>query len=143
MNITYPQAIKAIGASIEKAGLLGISASIAVVDSNGYLVAFARLDKDVEMIDFAVKKAKTAMMFDVVDDRLEAIAVRTGIHAQRMLEFKKSALYIAGTAMIKNIEGKVIGVIASSGGSPDQDRDIADSGARILFQLDQGIEQLS
>lgn len=143
MNITYAQAIKAIGASIEKAELLGISVSIAVVDSNGYLVAFARLDKDIEMIDFAVKKAKTAMMFDVVDDRLEAIAVRTGIHAQRTLEFKKSALYIAGTAMIKNIEGKVIGVIASSGGSPDQDRDIADSGARIFFQLDQSIGQLS
>lgn len=143
MSITYRHAIKVIETSIEKAEVLGLAVSIAVVDISGYLVAFARLDHNGDMIDFAVKKAKRAVMFDEGDDRLEIMAVRTSVHAQRMLDFKKSVLTIAGTAEIKNNQGKPIGIIASSGGSPDQDQDIADTGARAFFLFEEKCGQLS
>lgn len=101
MSISYQHAIKAIDASIEKATALGVAVSLAVVDINGYLVAFARLDRNGDMIDFAVKKAKTALLFEEVDDRLEIMAVRTSNYGQRMFGFTKNMLAIGGTAPIK------------------------------------------
>ncbi|WP_379091798.1 heme-binding protein [Pedobacter sp. UC225_65] len=137
MSISYQHAIKAIDASIEKATALGVAVSLAVVDINGYLVAFARLDRNGDMIDFAVKKAKTALLFEEVDDRLEIMAVRTSNYGQRMFGFTKNMLAIGGTAPIKDLQGRVIGVIASSGGSPDQDMDIVGAGARAVFECGQ------
>ena len=137
MSISYQHAIKAIDASIAKATALGAAVSLAVVDSHGYLVAFARLDRNGDMIDFAVKKAKTALLFEEVDDRLEIMAVRTGNYGQRMFGFTKNVLTIVGAASIRDLQGRVIGVIASSGGNPDQDMDIADAGAMVVFECDQ------
>ncbi|WP_336834851.1 heme-binding protein [Sphingobacterium siyangense] len=56
MNITYNEATKALNASIEKAKALNIPVSIAVVDAGGHLLAFARLDSVLGVIEFAVKK---------------------------------------------------------------------------------------
>lgn len=63
MNILYNEAVKAMNASIEKSKELGIPVSIAIVDTGGHLVSLARLDSVYGVIDFAVKKAKTAISF--------------------------------------------------------------------------------
>lgn len=56
MNILYDQAVKAMNAAITKAHETRIPVSIAVVDSGGHLISFARLDSVYGVIDFAVKK---------------------------------------------------------------------------------------
>lgn len=45
-----------MNAAITKAQETGIPVSIAVVDSGGHLISFARLDSVYGVIDFAVKK---------------------------------------------------------------------------------------
>lgn len=55
MNILYDQAVKAMNAAITKAQETRIPVSIAVVDSGGHLISFARLDSVYGVIDFAVK----------------------------------------------------------------------------------------
>lgn len=132
MNISYNEATQALNASIEKAGSLNIPVSLAVVDTGGYLVAFARLDSVYGVIDFAIKKARTAVMFGVDSDIMGSIISGAEMHGYGMLNSNEGLLTIAGGVVIKNFEGKVIGAIASSGGTTEQDKEIASVGASII-----------
>lgn len=132
MNITYNQAAKALQAATEKAKSINIPVSIAVVDAGGHLVTMARLDSVYGVIDFAVKKAKTAVMFGVDSDIMGTIISGADIHGYGMLNSNEGLLTIAGGVVIKDAEGKIIGAIASSGGTPEQDKEIAKAGAAVM-----------
>lgn len=132
MNITYSEAKKALNIAIEKAQTLNIPVSIAVVDAGGHLVAFARLDSVYGVIDFAVKKARTAVMFGVDSEIMGTIVSGADIHGYGMLNSNDGLLTIAGGVVIKNKEDNIIGAIASSGGSPEQDKEIANAGSVVL-----------
>ncbi|MDQ0065770.1 GlcG/HbpS family heme-binding protein [Chryseobacterium lathyri] len=129
MNITYNEATKALDTSIEKAKSLKTPVSLAVVDTGGHLVAFARLGSVYGVIDFAVKKARTAVMFGVDSDIMGTIVSGAGVHGYGMLNSNDGLLTIAGGVVIKNKDGKIIGAIASSGGTTEQDKEIAMAGA--------------
>lgn len=135
MNITYNEAAKALNAAIEKAKSLNTPVSLAVVDGGGHLVAFARLDSVYGVIDFAVKKARTAVMFGVDSDVMGTIVAGAEIHGHGMLNSNDGLLTIAGGVLIKDTEGNIIGAIASSGGSPEQDKEIAMAGSVMLNNL--------
>lgn len=128
MNITYNQAVKALNASIETAKALNIPVSIAVVDTGGHLVAFARLNSVYGVIEFALRKARTAVMFGIDSDLMGTIVSGADIHGYGMINSNGGLLTIPGGVVIKNKDGNIIGAIASSGGSPEQDRQIADAG---------------
>lgn len=132
MNITYNEAQKVMTASIEKAKELNILVSIAVVDTGGHLMNLARLDSVYGVLDFAVKKAKTAVMFGVDNDLMGSIIESTELHSYGMLNANGGLLTIAGGVVIKDKEGKVIGAIGSSGGTPEQDKQIAAAGANVF-----------
>jgi len=132
MNINYNEASKTLNAAIEKAKALNIPVSIAVVDAGGHLVALARLDSVYGVIDFAVKKARTAVMFGVNSEIMGTIVSGADIHGYGMLNSNSGLLTIAGGVVIKNKDGNIIGAIASSGGSPEQDKEIAIAGATVL-----------
>ncbi|PTT00066.1 protein glcG [Pedobacter sp. HMWF019] len=129
MNISYNEAAKALNAAIEKAKSLNLPVSIAVVDAGGHLLAFARLDSVFGVIDFAVKKARTAVMFGVDSDVMGSITAASGVHGYGMINSNEGLLTIAGGVVIKNKDGNVIGAIASSGGTPEQDKAIAEAGS--------------
>lgn len=132
MELSYKTAEKALQAAKEKALSLNIPVSIAVVDTGGHLVALARLDSVYGVIDFAVKKARTAAMFGVNSDVMGSIISETGIHGYGMLNSNHGLLTIAGGVVLQNAEGKIIGAIGSSGGTPDQDKEIAEAGAHAI-----------
>lgn len=132
MSITYNEASKALNASIEKAKALNIPVSIAVVDTGGHLVAFARLDSVYGVIDFAVKKAKTAVMFGVDSEIMGTIVAGAEIHGYGMLNSNGGLLTIPGGAVIKDANGNIIGAVGSSGGTVEQDKEIAETGAKVL-----------
>lgn len=132
MELSYDLAEKALQAAIQKAKSLSIPVSIAVVDTGGHLICFARLDSVFGVIDFAVKKAKTAVMFGVDSDIMGSIIAGADIHGYGMLNSNEGLLTIAGGVVIKDKEGKVIGAIGSSGGTPEQDKEIAKAGASVM-----------
>ncbi|KMQ58825.1 protein glcG [Chryseobacterium sp. BLS98] len=132
MSITYNQATKVLQAATEKAKSINIPVTIAVVDTGGHLVILARLDSVYGVIDFAVKKAKTAIMFGVDSDVMGTIIAGAEIHGYGMLNSNEGLLTIAGGVVIKDAEGKIIGAIASSGGSTEQDKEIAEAGAAVI-----------
>ncbi|MGE8514468.1 MAG: GlcG/HbpS family heme-binding protein [Chryseobacterium culicis] len=132
MELNYKAAEKVLNAAKEKALSMNIPVSIAVVDAGGHLVALARLDSVYGVIDFAVKKAKTAAMFGVNSDVMGSIISETGFHGYGMLNSNEGLLTIAGGVVLKNAEGKTIGAIGSSGGTPEQDKEIAEAGAHAI-----------
>ncbi|WP_223607906.1 heme-binding protein [Chryseobacterium sp. OSA05B] len=132
MSITYKQAAKALQAAIEKAGSINIPVSIVVVDNGGHLMTLARLDSVYGVIDFALKKARTAVMFGVDSDVMGTIISGADMHGYGMLNSNDGLLTIAGGVVIKDAEGKIIGAIASSGGTPEQDKEIAEAGASVV-----------
>ncbi|CAI8792615.1 glc operon protein GlcG [Chryseobacterium sp. IT-36CA2] len=132
MELNYKTAEKALQAAKEKALSLNIPVSIAVVDAGGHLLALARLDSVYGVIDFAVKKARTAAMFGVNSDVMGAIISETGMHGYGMLNSNHGLLTIAGGVVLQNAEGKIIGAIGSSGGTTEQDKEIAEAGARAI-----------
>lgn len=132
MNITYDNAGKALNASIEKAKELNIPVCIAVVDTGGHLMAFARLDSVYGVVDFALKKAKTAMMFGVDSDVMGSIIAGAEMHGYGMLNSNGGLLTIAGGVVIKDKDGNIAGAVGSSGGTPEQDKEIAKAGAEML-----------
>lgn len=132
MNITYNDASKALNASINKAKELHIPVSIAVVDTGGHLVSFARLDSVYGVVDFAVKKAKTAVMFGVDSEVMGTIVAAAEIHGYGMINSNEGLLTITGGVVIKDVSGNIIGAIGCSGGTVEQDGEIAKAGARVL-----------
>lgn len=132
MNITYNEASKALNASIEKAKELNILVSIVVVDAGGHLMAMARLDSVYGVVDFALKKAKTAVMFGVNSDIMGTIVAGAEVHGYGMINSNGGLLTIAGGVLLKNKNGNLIGAIASSGGTPEQDKEIADAGLKVF-----------
>jgi len=133
MSITYNEAAKALSAAKKKATQLNIPVSIAVVDTGGHLVSFARLDSVYGVIDFAIKKARTAVMFGIDSDDMGTIIAGASMHGYGMLNSNQGLLTIAGGVVLKNGEGRVIGAIASSGGTPQQDKEIASAGAQAVL----------
>ncbi len=132
MELNYKAAEKVLNAARERALSMNIPVSIAVVDSGGHLVALARLDSVYGVIDFAIKKAKTAVMFGLNSDIMGEIISETGIHSYGMLNSNEGLLTIAGGVVLKDTGGKIIGAIGSSGGTPAQDKEIAEAGARAM-----------
>ncbi|MEH6307807.1 heme-binding protein [Olivibacter sp. CPCC 100613] len=133
MNITYSEAMKALEAAKEKATQLTIPVSLAIVDAGGHLVSFARLDSVYGVIDFAIKKARTAVMFGLDSDAMGTIVTGAGGHGYGMLNSNNGLLTVAGGVALKNKDGVLIGAIASSGGTPEQDKEIALAGAKAIL----------
>lgn len=132
MSIKYNEASKALNASIEKAKELNLPVSLVVVDTGGHMMAMARLDSVYGVVDFAFKKAKTAVMFGVDSDTMGTIVEGAGVHGYGMLNSNGGLFTVAGGVLIKNKDGNIIGAIASSGGTPEEDKEIAEAGAKVL-----------
>ncbi len=132
MKMTYNQTQQAIKSSIEKAKEINIPVTIAIVDTGGHLMNLARLDSGYGLVDFAIKKAKTAIMFGVNSDIMGAIIEGAQLHSYGMINSNNGLLTIAGGVLIKNRNGNTIGSIGVSGGTPEQDKEIAEAGAKVL-----------
>lgn len=128
----YDEASHALDTAIQKAKQLNIPVTIAVVDSGGHLLALARLDSGYGVVDFAIKKAKTAVMFGVDSDVMGSIVEGAKMHGYGMLNSNEGLFTVAGGVVVKDKTGNIIGAIASSGGTPEQDKEIAIAGATVL-----------
>ena len=96
------------------------------------MVAFARIDSVFGVVEFAIKKARTAVMFGVDSEVMGTIITGADMHGYGMINSNEGLLTIAGGVIIKNKEGNIIGAIGSSGGTIAQDREIASAGAAVI-----------
>ncbi|MDO1450797.1 heme-binding protein [Rhodocytophaga aerolata] len=127
--ITLQDARRVIAAAEEKAGQVGQPMNIAIVDAGGNLVAHVRMDGAwVGSIDISINKAFTSRAFDISTKQLGENAQPGGqfygIHASNN---GRIMIFAGGIPLTK--EGKVVGAIGVSGGSGEQDQQVAQAGA--------------
>ena len=127
--LTYAGAQVALDASLRRASEIGGAFNVAVTDSAGGLLAFARMDGAFAVSgSIAQDKAWTVTGFGglCTDDFYDAIAgedaVREGI-AQR----GRVAAFGGGVPVL--VDGVMVGAVGASGGSAAQDKDVATAGA--------------
>lgn len=132
-DITLDQARGAVNAALEKSKELGVKMNIAVVDAGVNLKAFARMDDAwLGSIDIALKKARTASLFDMNTGDIGALSQPGGSLYQ--VEISNGGLItFPGGVPIKNAEGKFIGAIGVSGDTVENDHAVAEAGAKSVL----------
>ena len=130
--VTLKEARKIIEAAEKRAKKIGQPMNIAVVDSGGNLVAHVRMDGAwVGSIDISINKAWTSRAFDISTKEISTMAQPGqdfyGIHASN----RGRVMIFAGGVPLKR-EGLVVGAVGVSGGSGDQDQEVAEAGANAF-----------
>jgi uncharacterized protein GlcG (DUF336 family) len=130
--VTLKEARKIIEAAEKRAKKLGQPMNIAVVDSGGNLVAHVRMDGAwVGSIDISINKAWTARAFDISTKELSTMAQPGqdfyGIHVSN----HGRVMIFAGGVPLKR-DGLVVGAVGVSGGTGDQDQEVAEAGANAF-----------
>ena len=123
-----------------KAEKIGIAVSVVIMDAGGNLKALSRMDGAwLGSIDVAVKKAKTSVLFEMETQKVWQFSCPDG-PAHGIESTNGGIITFAGGIPLKSIEGKVLGAIGVSGGTVDQDYEIAQSGAAVLVvQLEKNL----
>ena len=131
-DITASQAQRALQAAVNRAQELNTLMDIAIVDAGANLKAFARMDGAwLGSIDIAVKKARTARLFDMPTGDLGALSQPGG--ALYQIEVSNGGLItFPGGVPLRNGSGEVIGAIGVSGSTVENDHSVADAGAQSL-----------
>lgn len=106
--------------------------NIAIVDEGANLVSFHRMDNAwLGSIDISIKKAKTARFFDMNSGEIGKLSQPGG--PLFGIEHSNGGLIsFPGGVVLKDETGKVVGAIGVSGGSVDQDHEVALAGASKL-----------
>jgi uncharacterized protein GlcG (DUF336 family) len=128
-SVTLSAAQAVVDAAVKKADEIGVPMDIAVVDEGNNLTAFARMDGAwLGSIDIAQNKAYTARSFDMSTKDLAPLAQPNqplyGIEASN-----QGRLIVFAGGIPLEADGKVVGAIGVSGGSVEQDHEVADAGA--------------
>ncbi len=127
--VKLEDARRIIAAAEKKAAEIGQPMNIAVADFGGNLVSHVRMDNAwLGSIDISIKKAYTSRAFDIATKDLASHSQSGnqffGIHASN----DGKIMIFAGGIPLKK-DGKVVGAIGVSGGSGDQDHEVAEAGA--------------
>ena len=130
--ITSRQADLILEASRSKATELGIAVSVVVMDSGGNLKALARMDGAwLGSIDVAIKKAKTSVLFEMESQTVWQFSSPNG-PAHGIESTNDGLVTFAGGIPIKTKGGKLWGGVGVSGGTVEQDQEIARAGVTVL-----------
>jgi uncharacterized protein GlcG (DUF336 family) len=126
--ITLEQAKAAVDAAMAEAKKININMAIAVVEPSGDLVYYVRLDgTQYASFKIAEDKARTAALYRRTTKSL-ADRVAAGDHGVATL---REVVASAGGVPIV-VGGKLIGAVGASGGSSDQDNQVATAGAAAV-----------
>ncbi|HMD62714.1 MAG TPA: heme-binding protein [Stellaceae bacterium] len=124
--IGLDDAQKAAAAAVEEVKKIGAAPNaIAIVDSGGFLIYFERMDNtQLGSIEIAIDKARSAALFrrpsKVFEDALAG--GRTAI-----LGLRDATPLEGGLPLVSG--GKIVGAIGASGGTAQQDGQVAKAGA--------------
>ncbi|MCO5065260.1 MAG: heme-binding protein [Rhizobiaceae bacterium] len=119
----------AIAAAADKARQIGVAMSIAIIDDGRALVAFLRMDGALlGSIEISQAKAFTARTVNARTADLMA-AVQPGGPFYGLEVSHRQPMVVFGGGVPIEINGEVVGAIGVSGGSAEQDIEVAEAGA--------------
>ena len=122
-NLSLEKARKIIRAGEKKAKEMNLSAVFAVVNSEGNLIIEERMDNAILVsVEVAYKKAYTAAALKLNTQDLTAL-VQPGAMFYGLQSDPKYIVF--GGGMLLKVDGKIIGAVGVSGGSAQEDMEIA------------------
>ena len=128
-SLTLADARALIAAGEKKAQDLGIPYNLAVVDAGGHLVAHVRMDGAwIGSVDIAINKAWTARAFDMPTEKLSKMA-QSGKPLFGIDSTNNDKVVIFGGGLPLKIGDTVVGALGASGGTVDQDLEVAEAAA--------------
>ena len=131
MSITLEQAEQISKAAIAKAKEIGVPMNISVVDEGANLKSFHRMDNAwLGSIDISFKKAKTARYFDMPSGEIGKLS-QPGGPLYNIEHSNGGLITFAGGLVIKSGD-KIVGAIGVSGGSVEQDHQVATAGVEAF-----------
>lgn len=132
MSITLEQAEQLSKAAKTKATEIGVPMNIAIVDEGANLVSFHRMDNAwLGSVDISIRKAKTARFFDMNTGELGKLS-QPGGPLYGIEHSNGGLITFPGGVLLKDTSGSIIGAIGVSGGSVEQDHEVASAGAAGL-----------
>jgi glc operon protein GlcG len=122
---------RCVDAARKHAGDLGVSVCVAVADRAGHLVSFDRMDgAPLLTASIAQDKAYTAAAFGLpTHDWWDAIREDPAL-AHGIPQRERLVIFGGGVPIVD--EGTVVGAVGVSGGTPDQDRAVAQAAVAAL-----------
>jgi uncharacterized protein GlcG (DUF336 family) len=127
--ITLEDARRIVSAAEEKAREMGQPMDIAVLDGGRNLKSFARMDGAwLGSIEIAIDKAYTSTSFEMTTEELATMA-QPGqpLFGINTTSNSRVVIFAGGIPIERN--GEVVGAVGVSGGTPDQDQQVAEAGA--------------
>jgi len=127
--ISASQAQTVVTSAAANATATNITQNIAVVDPSGFLVAFLRMDNAfLGSIDMAQKKARTAVLFSGLFSSADLYDQAQPGAPLYGIEQTNGGLVVFGGGVPIFLEGQLIGGVGVSGGSVEQDVQVARAG---------------
>lgn len=133
-DITYEQALAAVRAGLDKSRQIGVKMNIAVVDVGANLKAFIRMDGAwLGSIDIAIKKARTARLFDMPSGDVGK-ASQPGGELFNIEVSNQGLITFPGGVPITNTAGEIIGAVGVSGSTVANDLAVAQAAAQAAIK---------
>jgi uncharacterized protein GlcG (DUF336 family) len=132
MALDYEHAHEAMHAALEKATEIGSPSSVAVVDQARELIAFGRQEQaPLASIKIAMEKAYTAVSMRMATKDLGALT-QPGQPLYGIERTHEPALVSFAGGRLLESNGEVVGAVGVSGGTVEQDDEIATAGTAAL-----------
>lgn len=134
MELTYEDASRALNAALAKASEIGVGLSVAVVDATGNPVALARMTGARRgTTSFACQgKAMVAAIWGVPSADVAARMNPAGPIAEHAQSLYGHRLLFLGGGLPLKVGDEVVGAIAASGGTGEQDLQVATAGVEAI-----------
>ncbi len=132
-TVTLEEAQRILAAAEEKAREIGQPMNIAVVDNGRELKAFARMeDAWLGSIEISIDKAFTAASFPDFNTQDLADMTQPGqpLYGLETIRHGRFVNFAGGIPLMR--DGEVAGAIGVSGGTVDQDQEVAEAGVEAF-----------
>ena len=130
--ITLEEAQQIVSAAAQKAEEIGQPMNVAVMDGGANLKAFARMEKAwLASIEIAINKAYTSVALEVPTGDL-AEMTQPGQPLYGIDATNNGRIVIFGGGIPLTRDGEVVGAVGVSGGSVDQDEEVAQAGVQAF-----------
>lgn len=131
--VNQTQALAIINAAAQESANIGIPCCISIVNPYTQLVAFLQTDNSVTVsIDVSMKKARTVVLFNGQFTSAQLYNLTQPGQSLFAIEETNGGLVVFGGGLPLYVDGYLIGAIGVSGGSIDQDVQIATAGVNAV-----------
>jgi uncharacterized protein GlcG (DUF336 family) len=131
-SVTLAEAQEIVAAAEENARQIGQPMNIAVAEVGGHLKSFARQEEAwLASVDIAVDKAFTAAALGVSTGELADMA-QPGQPLFGINTTNGGRIVIFGGGIPLTRDGNVVGAVGVSGGTVDQDTEVAEAGVAVF-----------